>query len=118
VIVISDDGWSWILAWRQLGVQNIYALPSTDIKVEQLKTVKVLLKEIKVVDSMNNALRIVTGHIHEWNNVWNNFMCNVEHGYDTRFVLSATRKHLKAIVQSYEESTGYRCCVQDLNKLK
>jgi hypothetical protein len=114
VIVISDDGWSWIFAWRQLGVQNIYALPLTDVAVEQLKTVKVLLKEIKVVDSMNNALRIDTGHIHEWNNVWNSFICNVEHGYDTRLVLSDTRKHSKAIVKAYEESTGYRCFVQEL----
>jgi hypothetical protein len=62
------------LAWRQLGVKNIYALPLTEIAVEQLKTVKVLLKEIKVVDSMKNALRIVTGHIHEWNNIWKNFI--------------------------------------------
>jgi hypothetical protein len=86
VIVISDDGWSCILAWRQLGVQNIYALPLTDLAVEQLKPVKVLLKEIKVFNSMNNALRIVTGHIHEWNNVWENFICNVEHSYDTRYI--------------------------------
>jgi hypothetical protein len=114
VIVISGDGWRWILAWRQLGVQNIYALPLTDLAVEQLKHVKVLLKEIKVVDSINNALRIVTGHIHEWNNVWKNFICNVEHSYDTRLLLSATRKHSKVTVQAYEESTGYRCCVQEL----
>jgi hypothetical protein len=114
VIVISDDGWSCILVWRQLGVQNIYALPLPDIAVEQLKTNKVILKEIKVVDSMNNALQIVTGHIHEWNNAWKNFICNVEHSYDTRLVLSATRKHSKAIVQAYEESTVYRCCVQEL----
>jgi hypothetical protein len=60
VIVISDYGWSWILAWRQLGVQNIYALPLIDLAVEQLKPSKVLLKEIKVVDSMNTALQIVT----------------------------------------------------------
>jgi hypothetical protein len=112
VIVILDDGWSWILAWRQLGVQNIYALPLTDLAVEQLKPVKVLINEIKVVDSMNNALRIVTGHIHKWKNVWKNFICNVEHSYDTRLVISATRKHSKAIVQAYEESTRYRCCVQ------
>jgi hypothetical protein len=59
VIVIADDGWSWVLAWRQFGVQNIYALPLTDIVVEQLKTVKVLLKEIKVVDSMNTALQML-----------------------------------------------------------
>jgi hypothetical protein len=74
VIVILDGGWSWILAWRQLGVQYIYALPLTDLAVEQLKPVKVLLKEIKVVDSLNNALRIVTGHVQEWNNVLENFI--------------------------------------------
>jgi hypothetical protein len=95
VIVISDDGWSWILVWRQLGVQYIYALPLTDLAVEQLKAIKVLLKEIKVVDSMNNALRIVTDHIHELNNVWNNFICNVDHSYDTILVLSAIQKNIQ-----------------------
>jgi hypothetical protein len=114
VIVILDYGCNWILARRRLGVQNIYALPLTDLAVEQLKPVKVLLKEIKVVDSMNNALRIVTGHIHEWNNVWDNVICNVEHSYDTILILSATRKHSKVKVQAYEESTGYRSCVQEL----
>jgi hypothetical protein len=113
VIVISDDGWSWILAWRQLGVKSIYTLPLTDLAVEQLKPAKVLLKEIKGVDSMNNALRIFTGHVHEWNHVWENFICNVEHSYDTRLILSATRKKSKAIVRAYEESTGYRCCVKE-----
>jgi hypothetical protein len=65
---------------------------------------------------MNNSLRIVTVHRHEWNNVWKNFICNVEHSYDTILVLSATRKPSKAKVQAYEESTGCRCCVQELRQ--
>ena len=33
VIVILDDGWSWILAWSQLGVRNIFALLLIELAV-------------------------------------------------------------------------------------
>ena len=50
----------------------------------------------------------MTGHVHEWNNAWENFI------YDARIFLSDTNKHSKAVVRAYEESTGYKCCVQEL----
>ena len=57
---------------------------------------------------------IVTGHIHDWNNTWKSFICNVKHIYDARIFLSATRKHLKSVVRAYKEYSGYKCCVQEL----
>ena len=89
-------------------------LPLTELEVDQVKSVKGLLKEIIVVDSLNDYLIIVTGHLHEWNNTWNFFICNVNHSYYARIVLSATCKHSKAVVRAYEELTGYKCCVQEL----
>ena len=36
VTVISDDGWCWALAWRQLGVLIVDCIPLTDIDSVQL----------------------------------------------------------------------------------
>ena len=44
VIGILDDGWSWILAWLKLGVNNIFALPLTELEFEKLNSVKEILK--------------------------------------------------------------------------
>ena len=56
----------------------------------------------------------MTGHVHEWNHTRKNLICNVKHSYYARFFLSATQKHSKAVVCEYEESTGYKCFVQEL----
>ena len=37
VIVILDDGWIWILEWRQLGVRNVFALLLTELAVVSKK---------------------------------------------------------------------------------
>ena len=37
VVVASDDGWSWALAWAQLGVQHIRCIPFCDKASQQLE---------------------------------------------------------------------------------
>ena len=64
VIVKLDDGCIWILERHQLGVQNIFALPLTELAVEQLNPVKGILGVIIVVNGMNNSLQFVTSHVH------------------------------------------------------
>ena len=40
VYVISDDGWSWALAWAQLGVATIRCVPFSGLALEQLKVLQ------------------------------------------------------------------------------
>lgn len=37
VVVASDDGWSWVLAWAQLGVRHIHCVPFGDRADQQLE---------------------------------------------------------------------------------
>jgi hypothetical protein len=36
VLVISDDGWSWDLAWRQLGALIVSCYPLSELASKQL----------------------------------------------------------------------------------
>ena len=52
IFVISDDGWSWLLAWAQLGVETIRCVPFSGLALEQLQGLQAhgsLSKLIQVV---------------------------------------------------------------------
>jgi hypothetical protein len=36
IYVVSEDGWSWALAWAQLGVVQVSCVPVSDLAVRQL----------------------------------------------------------------------------------
>ena len=35
--MISNDGWSWVLAWAQLGVHKVSCIPLGELALQQLK---------------------------------------------------------------------------------
>lgn len=44
IVVISDDGWNWVIAWAQLGVRSVKCLPLTTGSREALSLVIQVLK--------------------------------------------------------------------------
>jgi hypothetical protein len=72
VYVVSTGGWSWALAWAQLGVAVIYCLPRNDVASKELallRRVEALdarLVEVRLGASLNPELdqgAVVRGHL-------------------------------------------------------
>jgi hypothetical protein len=68
--VISCDGWSWVLAWAQLGVTDIVCYPLMPIAQEQLSPlVHLFSNKLSIVNSWEEccsvATDVVSFHVHE-----------------------------------------------------
>ena len=63
IYAVSDDGWSWLLAWAQLGVSEIRCVPFTGLAWDQLKALQqhsALGKLIQVVAPENLPLPLLS----------------------------------------------------------
>lgn len=76
IVVISDDGWNWVIAWAQLGVRSLRCLPLTTRSREALKvvmqvlegTVKVMVLTCDDLSSLQGGTDVVwCAHVGEGN---------------------------------------------------
>ena len=62
IVVISDDGWSWALAWAQLGVWSIRCVPLVELAAQQLSLLDTHLPQHTVVicrvDELENLCQV------------------------------------------------------------
>jgi hypothetical protein len=69
VIVVSCDGWSWALAWAQLGVARITCYPLTSLVKAQLPLLLGLLNDTVAIDtamqlpSDRDSATVISGHL-------------------------------------------------------
>jgi hypothetical protein len=62
-MVISDDGWSWALAWRQLGVLFFSCYPLSKLASNQLIELSRHVPGLIKAQGLDSQTRIVCGNI-------------------------------------------------------
>lgn len=46
IVVVSYDGWSWLLAWDQFGMDEICVCPMTELARKQLEEIQVVMSSV------------------------------------------------------------------------
>lgn len=113
--MVSDDGWSWVLAWAQLGVKEVECIALTDRSREQLdqvasvvaETLRVTRREVAgAPTSIPGRKSLLCAHIGEG-------VCfgvldwMAQYGAARRFLLSSSAKATKRVLAILPADT---CC--------
>jgi hypothetical protein len=77
VLVISDDGWSWSLAWRQLGVLIFSCYTLSKLASKQLLELLRLVPGLIKAQGLDSQTRIISGHIGSFTDHWKEFLNNL-----------------------------------------
>jgi hypothetical protein len=92
VLVISDDGWSWALAWRQLGVLIVSFYPLQELASKQLLEISRNVPGLIKAQGLDSQTSIVSGHIGSFTDHWKEFLTNLEHPLSQCIILSVIRQ--------------------------
>jgi hypothetical protein len=79
LLVVSDDGWSWDLAWRQLGVLIVSCYPLSELASNQLLELSRHVPGLIKAQGLDSQTRIISGHIGSFTDHWKEFLTNLEH---------------------------------------
>jgi hypothetical protein len=92
VLVISDDGWSWALAWRQLGVLIFSCYPLFELARKQHLELSRHVPGLIKAQGLDSQTRIISGHIGSFTDHWKEFLTNLEHPLSQCIILSVIRQ--------------------------
>jgi hypothetical protein len=88
VLVISNDGWSWALAWRQLGVLIVSCYPLSELSSKHLLELSRHVPGLIKAQGLDSQTRIGSGHIGSFTDQWREFLTNLEHPLSQCIILS------------------------------
>ena len=88
VTVISDDGWCWVLSWRQLGALIVYCLPLKDIVSVQLGSLYNYVGELQPIHQVQDLNELISGHVLNISDIWISFFTKIDILITTRLVFS------------------------------
>ena len=63
VTVISDDGWCWDLAWRQLDVLVVDCIPMKDLASVQLGSLYNYVEGLQAIPQVQDLNELISGHV-------------------------------------------------------
>jgi hypothetical protein len=72
-MVLSDDCWSWDLAWQQLGVEQVCCVAMYNWEKAQLDSLSLSIGGLKSVSCIPNKTEVFSAHIASLNQMWINF---------------------------------------------
>jgi lipopolysaccharide biosynthesis protein len=92
VLVISDDGWSWALAWRQLWVLIVSCYPLAELASKQILELSRHVPDLINAQGLDSQTRIVSVHICSFTDLLREFLTNLEHPLSQCIILSVIRQ--------------------------
>ena len=90
VVVLSNDGWSWALAWRQLGVEQVCCFAMSSRAKAQLDSLSVSIGGLKTVSCIPIKTEVFSAHISSLNQIWINFFDKLDTSLPMRIVCSSS----------------------------
>jgi hypothetical protein len=84
--VLSDDGWSWDLAWRQLGIEQVCCVAMSNRAKAQLDSLSLSIGGLKSVSCILNKTEVFSSHIASLNQIWINFFEKLDISLQLRIV--------------------------------
>jgi hypothetical protein len=112
VCVISTDGWSWSLAWLQLGVEYIPSLSLSQLAGLQLKELGARLEGILEVSQVSNQVEVISGHVTKWTNLWSKTLLKLLRPLNIKFLLSCSRSTSKDVLKALNQVSQLQFCFQ------
>jgi hypothetical protein len=114
VLVISNDGWSWALAWRQLGVLIVSFYPLQELASKQLLEISRNVPGLIKAQGLDSQTIIVSGHIGSFTDHWKEFLTNLEHQLSQCIILSVIRQSSISVTTELTRICQGRIHVQEL----
>ena len=90
VTVISDDGWRWGLACRQLGVLIVDVITLTNISSVQLGSLSNYIDVLQAVSQVQYLNEIISVHVRNLSDIWIYFLTKLDSLITTRLLFSAS----------------------------
>jgi hypothetical protein len=114
IVVLSDDGWSWALAWRQLGVEQVCFFTMSNRAKAQLDSLSLSIGGLKSVSCIPDKTEVFSAHIASLNQIWINFFEKLYISLQMRIVCSSSRSSLKGVSAYLEKYVIFTLKHQEL----
>ena len=95
VTVISDDGWWWALAWRQLGFLIMDYLPLTDLPSVKLGSLYNYVDGLQDVPQLQDLNELIYGHVCNLSDIYVSFFSKIDSLITTIILFLACRSTFK-----------------------